>query len=49
MYGSDFALDFDHEDHLIVTEEFASNLAFSPDQKTIYVTADMLLLPVKLR
>ena len=33
----------------IVTKEFASNLAFSPDKKTIYVTADMLLLRVKLR
>jgi gluconolactonase len=33
----------------IVTKEFASNLAFSPDKKTIYITADMLLLRVKLR
>lgn len=33
----------------IVTKEFASNLTFGADQKTIYVTADMLLLRVKLR
>lgn len=33
----------------IVTKEFASNVAFSPDKKTLYITADMLLLRVKLR
>ena len=33
----------------IVTREFASNVAFSPDKKTLYITADMLLLRVKLR
>lgn len=38
-------------DHLgtIATREFASNVAFSPDQKTLYITADMLLLRVRLR
>lgn len=33
----------------IVTREFASNVAFGADQKTLYITADMLLLRVKLR
>jgi gluconolactonase len=33
----------------IVTREFASNVAFSPDQKTLYITADMLLLRIRLR
>lgn len=33
----------------IVTREFASNVAFGPGKKTLYVTADMLLLRVKLR
>jgi gluconolactonase len=33
----------------IVTQEFASNVAFSPDKKILYVTADMLLLRIKLR
>lgn len=33
----------------IVTREFASNVAFGPDQKTLYITADMLLLRVKLK
>lgn len=33
----------------IVTKEFASNVAFGPDKKTLYITADMLLLRVKLR
>ncbi len=33
----------------IVTREFASNVAFGPDQKTLYITADMLLLRIKLR
>jgi gluconolactonase len=33
----------------IVTKEFASNVAFSPDKKTLYITADMLLLRLKLR
>lgn len=33
----------------IVTKEFASNVAFSPDKKTLYITADMLLLRIKLR
>ncbi|MFK7850637.1 MAG: SMP-30/gluconolactonase/LRE family protein [Akkermansiaceae bacterium] len=33
----------------IVTKEFASNVAFGPEQKTLYITADMLLLRVKLK
>ena len=33
----------------IVTREFASNVAFGPDAKTLYITADMLLLRVKLQ
>ena len=33
----------------IVTREFASNVAFGPDQKTLFITADMLLLRIKLR
>lgn len=33
----------------IVTKEFASNVAFGPEKKTLYITADMLLLRVKLR
>jgi gluconolactonase len=33
----------------IVTREFASNVAFGPDEKTLYITADMLLLRVALR
>ena len=33
----------------ILTEEFASNVAFSADQKTLYITADMMLLRVKLK
>ena len=33
----------------IVTEQFASNVALSPDEKTLYITADMLLLRVNLR
>lgn len=33
----------------IVTREFASNVAFGPDKKTLYITADMLLLRIKLR
>lgn len=33
----------------IVTEEFASNVAFGPDQQTLYITADMLLLRVRLK
>lgn len=33
----------------IVTREFASNVAFGPDAKTLYITADMLLLRVKLK
>ena len=33
----------------IVTQEFASNVAFGPDQKSLYITADMLLLRVRLR
>ena len=33
----------------IVTEEFASNVAFGSDQKTLFITADMLLLRIKLR
>ena len=33
----------------IVTREFASNVAFGPEKKTLYITADMLLLRVKLR
>lgn len=38
-------------DHLgtIHCVEFASNVALDPDQKTLYITADMLLLRVKLR
>lgn len=33
----------------IVTEQFSSNVAFGPEQKTLYITADMLLLRVKLK
>lgn len=33
----------------IVTEEFASNVAFGADQKTLFITADMLLLRIRLR
>ncbi len=33
----------------IVTREFASNVAFSQDKKTLYITADMLLLRIRLR
>ncbi len=33
----------------IVTNEFASNVAFSPDEKSLFITADMLLLRIPLR
>lgn len=33
----------------IVTREFASNVTSGPDAKTLYITADMLLLRVKLK
>lgn len=33
----------------IVTREFASNVAFGPDEKTLYITADMLLLRLRLQ
>lgn len=33
----------------IVTREFASNVAFDEDEKNLYITADMLLLRVKLK
>lgn len=33
----------------IVTKEFASNVAFGPDEKSLYITADMLLLRIPLR
>lgn len=33
----------------IVTEEFASNCALGPDQKSLYITADMLLLRIMLK
>lgn len=33
----------------IVTREFASNVAFGADQKTLFITADMLLLRIRMR
>ena len=33
----------------IVTKEFVSNVAVGQDKKTLYITADMLLLRVKLK
>ena len=33
----------------IVTKEFASNVAFGPNEKSLYITADMLLLKIELK